>query len=543
MSLSPHTSAQSRESAATQLPRRLVYALCFAIVCGLYFRFTRLDDKFFWLDETHSAAVAAGNAPHEIEALFDGHPRSLVDMQRYLRVQPARPISDLIDSLRELPENAPLYFISLRYWSAACGDSPAALRAFSAWLAIVGAGLLLLLCRELNFSRAAATCTLCWWSLSPLLVLYSQEARTYSLFSVWILSVNLMLLRAVRLQNWTNWLGYILAAAAGVYTHMFLGLLLAAHSVFVAALGMALSSTAERRRLFARFACAGACIGIAFSPWVLVVLNYKDRAFLTNFLNYRIELYFQLQSWAEGLAAAFVDFGLHGSTPTRAANVAISIAVIAAVFWSAWFVRRFAPSRTALFLLTTGGIPPLILIGYDVVFGGIRSEVIRFWLPGLISIGMMFGYAMGTQIAAGSRSAAITAFVMLAAAVGSCLRSAAEPTWWNKIGIVSRLDSCLSDHQVRLDRLAEIAATPGALLVIDKDRFAAFDLLALSTLADPRVEWLGVADPERFEPPADRTIYLFHSHRSAKRLQDRDWGISGKEPTWPVHVVRPNAAK
>lgn len=533
----------------SQPTRKLFFVVALvAVALGLYFRFARLDGKYFWLDETHSASAAAGYSVYELDTLFDGTPRRLVDLQTYLRIRstndttPGRPLRATIDSLRSLPENAPLYFLTLRLWADVFGDSPTALRAYSAALAVLGGLLLVGLCRELGFDRAASACAVCWWSLSPFLVVYSQEARTYALFAVWTISADLLLLRAMRLQSWPNWLGYILTATAGLYTHMFLGLLLIAQGLFVAMIGLAQSSAEQRRRLYLRFAIAGVCIVVAFLPWFAIVLRNTERGFLTNFLGREVALHYLVQSWVEGLAALFVDFGLHGSTPARAVNVAISLVIVAGVFWSAWYVARNAPARTRLFLLTTGGIPPLILIGCDLAFGGTRSETVRFWLPGLVSIGLTFSYAIAEACESGSRSAAIAGPLLLAAAAGSCLRSAAESTWWHKGGVVSQNNTYMIDHREIQIRLAELAAMPGSLLVVERGRWTIYELMAMSTICDPRVEWLGIADAETFEPPPNRTLYLYHTPRLLERLAERGRPAERLEPTWMFYRVEPTPA-
>ena len=521
----------------------LLVAICAAIALGIYFRFARLDVPFFWLDETHSAAAAAGHAMQEIDGLFDGTPRPLVDVRRFVHVRPSGPPTSTIDAIRSMPENTPVYFLALRYWAGMFGDSAAALRSLSAAFAVCGGVLLFLLCRELKFTRTATACTICWWSLSPLLVLYSQEARTYSLLTVWVLAANLMLLRATRLHTRANWLGYVVASIAGLYTHMFFGLLLMAHALFVASLGFSQPAGDERRRLFARFTAAGVAIVVAFVPWVVVILRYEDNAYLAKHLKFGTEWRYLLQSSVEGLGALFVDFGLHGSTPARAADIALAIAAVAGVAWSIRFVRRNAPKRTSLFLLTTGIVPPLVLIASDVVVDAMRSEIIRFWLPGLISLGMTVSYALAAKCDAGSRRAMVVGLVMIIVAIGSCLRGASAPMWWHKGGIVSRLGNCLIDYQEMHDRLAEVAAAPKSLLVIEKNRFASLDLMAISLVADPRIEWLGVADPERFEPPAERVVYLYHAPNVADRLEERGRHVEELKPTAAFRLVHPESAK
>ncbi|MEG4330199.1 hypothetical protein Q5688_33505, partial [Microcoleus sp. herbarium5] len=58
-------------------------------------------------------------------------------------------------------------------------------------------------------------------AVSPLHVLYAQEARPYSLWSALILLSCASLLRALRLQNKLSWSIYAVANIMGFYTHFF----------------------------------------------------------------------------------------------------------------------------------------------------------------------------------------------------------------------------------------------------------------------------------------------------------------------------------
>jgi len=222
----------------------------------------------------------------------------------------------------------------------------------------------------------------------------------------------------------------------------------------------------------------------------------------------------------------------------RAANIAISIVVIGGLGWSARYVARHAPPRASLFLLATGFLPPLAFIGCDLIFGGTRSEFIRFWIPSVVSLGMMFGYAVGMKCAEGSRRAIIVGLTLLVAAAGSCARSAAAPTWWNKGASVSRLDFNLSELEMMRAQLAEIAATPRPTLVVALGRFNAYQLLSISRHAAPHVEWIGIDDADDFEPPRDRAIFLYRAPNLLQRLAGRGWTIEGDEPPWEFHRVR-----
>ena len=70
-------------------------------------------------------------------------------------------------------------------------------------------------------------------SVSPFHVLYSQEARQYSLWTVIILLSSGMLLRALSSRTKFLWILYAVTVALGLYIHSLFALVITAHGVYV----------------------------------------------------------------------------------------------------------------------------------------------------------------------------------------------------------------------------------------------------------------------------------------------------------------------
>jgi len=504
----------------------LMLMLVVAITSGIMIRFTRLGEKYFWFDEVHSAAVVAGGPVQVVDDMFDGKERRLIDLQELLRLKPGRPISTTVDALiGGNPENTPLYFLSLRLWAEAFGDDPATLRRMSAVIGVVSGVLLLWLCRELRFSGWSTGCVIAWWSLTPFFVLYGQEARTYSLFSLTVILANAALLRALRVDTRLGWAGYGLSVAIGLYTHMFFGLLMVAHAAYIFALGRMESTSEARRRTYVRYGVTSACAVLLFLPWFLVFLSHARHEELAKFLVKRKWPDVLLRGWIEGLGTLLVDLGFH-ETPLRR-NIAFAVAVSATgvLVWALRAVWRTAPRPVSLFILATALVPPLMLILPDLIAGGGKSQVVRYWLPGMVSFGVAFGYAFGNELAKGSRRSFAAAIVLLCVALYSADRSFTARAWWTKGGIVGEIGLFIDEDREQRRVLPEIAEVPNALLVVEHDHLKAFEILAMSTMSDPRLVWVGTKEPEHFEPPADRVVYLYRGPELVESLGERGWDL------------------
>src|SRR5207248_4961479 len=91
------------------------------------------------------------------------------------------------------------------------------------------------LCRELFGCSRTAWMAVALLAVSPFHVLYAQEAREYSLWTVAILLSSAALLRAARLQTRRTWWAYAASVALGLYSHTLFVLVAGAHGAYMAA--------------------------------------------------------------------------------------------------------------------------------------------------------------------------------------------------------------------------------------------------------------------------------------------------------------------
>jgi uncharacterized membrane protein len=97
-------------------------------------------------------------------------------------------------------------------------------------------------------------------ALSPFHVWYSQEGRMYSQVLFLSLFSSVLLLQALKRGKARWWVYYVLISAAGMYTHVFMGLALAAQFLWL---------VAYHRQYLLRIIVSGLVVAALFLPWML----------------------------------------------------------------------------------------------------------------------------------------------------------------------------------------------------------------------------------------------------------------------------------
>ena len=123
----------------------------------------------------------------------------------------------------------PLYFLLLRGWAAAFGQSDLALRSFSL-VADLGTVVLVYLLGKKLWNEEVGLLAMAIAAFSPPLIMYAQEARMYSLTTCLVAAATYLLINLWQ-EGWPErrrW-AYWLVMAAALYTHHFAWLAFGAH--------------------------------------------------------------------------------------------------------------------------------------------------------------------------------------------------------------------------------------------------------------------------------------------------------------------------
>jgi uncharacterized membrane protein len=506
------------------------------LVLGVFFRFVNLDHKVYWVDEAYTSLRISGYTEAElVQGVFTGKEIGVADLQRYQHPSPEKTWGDAFQAFIGNAEHSPLYFILARSWVQFWGYSVANIRALSALISLLVFPCLYWLCRELfavpiadpsttasitgssitgssiTGSSITASTTgsspvtgiaLALVAISPLHVLYAQEARQYSLLTVATLLSSAALLWAMRTRTRRSWAVYGGAIALGLYSHLLFGLVALAHACYVAIMEKFRLSTTVRNYLVS---AAGGVL--AFLPWLTIaLLNLERIQTTTASLTLRYQLSYVVDRWFRNLNQVFADQDL------GTANVVLVLLVSVALY----FICRTQPRRVWLFVLLLVAVTSLTLAFPDVIWGGQRSLRVRYLIPTYLGIQIAVAYFLSTLITRmrgwQQKFGRVTLTTLLFAGfLGCCMSSQAE-VWWNKSLV-------RTSYYPSVAQIINEAEQP--LLVSDS---APIDMLSFSYELKPEVRLQLASEARQIKRLANaENIFLFNpsnalKNRLAKRL-------------------------
>ncbi len=482
-------------------PLWLRVLLLTVLVLGVFFRFVNLDRKAYWYDETVTSLRISGHAKREFtQQMANGQVRGLEDLRRYQRVDPEKSVMATIQSLAiRNPEHPPLYYVLARLWAGVMGNSVAAVRSLSAVIGLLALPCTYWVSRELFESPLVAWLATALVAISPFQVLYAQEAREYSLWTVAILFASAALLRAMRLGSRSGWGLYALALTVGLYTHLFSVFVACGHGLYVL-----LTSGLRLRKGLSAYLLASFVGVLAFVPWLVRLIKVRFDGL--DWTELPVSLATLSSRWAVNLSLIFLDPQIGFQQPLfdvatgqdalrlgfeNPWTYAIGLIVMLEVY-AVYFLCRKAPRQAGWFVVLLIGVTASSLLIPDLTTGGQRSSIGRYLIPSYLGIQLAVAYWLGTQI---SRCAAevrqqrgwsvrgwsVILAGLLAGGVLSCTISAQAQTWWNKYS---------SYYNPQVAAIINRATVP---LVIGSNPLR---VTSLSYQLDPKVKFLIVTDPE-----------------------------------------------
>jgi len=448
-----------------------------------------------------SLRVAGFTGEEAEQALVTGEVLHPDDFLQFQRLNPHKDWGDTLAALTTHPEHPPLYYGLVRGWMGLFGSSVAAMRSLSVMFSLLTFPVLYWLCLELFQSIPVMAPRIAWmaitlYAISPFHVLYAQEARQYSLWTLTIMLSSACLLRALKASSWKNWLAYGGAIALGIYTTLGSVLVYGVHGLY--------TFVAEKCRLSQtvwRFA-ASLLLGCAtFIPWTVVVVNNWDALQAkTAWTKQSAELSFLAELWGLHLSSNFVDIGVPLGHPYNFIVPPLIGVMLVAAFYQ---LIRKTPWRVWLFVLLLTVIPAIALILPDLLLGGRRSASTRYFVPtlvgSLLAVSFLLADGLGHPQRRNRWLAKGLTTLLLTAGILSCSLSFSADTWWNK-GV--------SFGVPRSARL--INSSPKPLVIIGFRDVGLGNAIALSYLLKDDVRLQMPREPEIPEMPedvSDRFLY------------------------------------
>ncbi|NER33911.1 MAG: hypothetical protein F6J93_07665 [Oscillatoria sp. SIO1A7] len=462
-----------------------------ALVLGICFRFVNIDRKVYWHDEVYTSLRISGyKGENVVEQVFDGRVIRPQDLLKYQRISPEKNLADAMDALKKHPEHPPLYYIIARFWSQFWGQfggsSVAGIRSLSAWISLLVFPSVYWLCWELFAEPLVGWIAIALIAICPLYVLYAQEAREYSLWLLTILLSGAALLRAMRLDSKRAWFLYFLTLVVSLYTSLFSTLVATAYSVWVLA-----SEGFRWTRRVTTFAIASLLAVLAFVPWVLVIFGNLSRMLVqTNWITVPRSLWYLIGSWELNISYIFIDFD-------ASINIIlvprIIVGLLIGISYTIYYLWRKESKRAAWFVIALIAIPALALILPDLILGGRRSTVARYFFPCYLGIQLAVAYLLADRISIsrfslGNRRntwAPAVLGVLISAGVLSCGISSQADTWWHKVA------------RYRNPQAARIInQTPRPLVISDNWDVNFGNLISISYLLEDKVRLQLVDRPQ-----------------------------------------------
>ena len=220
-------------------PRHLL--LLGLVLLGFFLRLFRLGAQSIWWDEAISIHLARSS----VEAIISNRAGNL---------------------------HPPLYFLCLKLWCRLAGDLPFSVRFLSVWFSIPLIPGLYLFARRW-FGRRAGLIAAGLTTVSPLYVVYAQEARVYALLPliyVALLALRYRLTRSGGKPGWETW-----ALLAAVET-LALGLhYVSVFVVFYVVVILLIRLRSQHRSLSHLLVVQGVVLLLS-TPWLVAVIRHAD---------------------------------------------------------------------------------------------------------------------------------------------------------------------------------------------------------------------------------------------------------------------------
>jgi uncharacterized membrane protein len=445
---------------------------------GIGLRFINLDKKIYWHDEVYTSLRSTGHTMGQVEEqMFVGRVVNAKALLQYQQLDPNLGLRQALDSMAiEDAQHPPLYFVILRFWMQAFGNTIATIRSLSVLISLLLFPAIYWLCWELFASSAVGWMAIVLTAISPINLWLAQDAREYGLWMVTIALTSAALLRALRIETRTSWLLYALTLALGFYSYLLTGLVAIAHGIYVLILqGFHWNRTTKV------FSIALGIGTIAILPWMLIVIQHFEIIKLsTEWLKNSLPLPITLQIWLLNSSRLFLDFDLKLE---HLWVYCLTIPILCLEIYAFYWLCRHTPPKVYLFVLTLVGVTALYVLLPDIIQGGQRSVVTRYLMPCYLGMQLAVAYLLVDKISRlRSRSRKIWQIITVSAIVvgmASCLVSSQSVTWWHRD---------VSYHHAEIANILNQKSRP--LLISDSFGINTGNLVSLSYLLDSKVQYL-----------------------------------------------------
>lgn len=184
------------------------------------------------------------------------------------------PADELIEGIRMVEPNPPLYYYSLRGWIVLAGQSEFSTRFFSLVFGVLAVPLIYILGRALA-GRTVGLLAAVIVTINPFQIWHSQDVRNYTLWPMLVIISWWFLWRALQHRRSRDWFFFGLFTLLGLYTHYYQLFIVLAENVLLAGLifwrGRESTGYARaRRQLLVTWCVVQIALVVGFVAWLAV---------------------------------------------------------------------------------------------------------------------------------------------------------------------------------------------------------------------------------------------------------------------------------
>ncbi len=411
------------------LAKRRYWLVCCGIVLiiGIFFRCHNIDKKVYWHDEVFTSIRVSGyNGREIVEAVFTGQIIQPQDLLNFQKITPEKTWQDTFNKLLEHPEHPPLFYLLSRIWQEIFGSSVLSSRSLAIAISFLVFPSIFWLCWELFNSINVGITAIVLTAVSPVHVLYAQEAREYSLWTVTILLCCAGLIKAIKSQKTFWWIVYSFSLSLNFYVSLLSVLVALSQTIYCFLL-----TKFRITRTTVYFLLAQVTAVILFSPWLIII--YRNYALLqskTDWTNSTQSFIRLLSAWELHLSSIIWDFHPEINWLIAPRVTLVFLGFILITFVS---LDRHTKPKIYLLIICLILIPSLGLILPDLIQGGQKSIMTRYFIPTLLGIQISIAYWLARSIFLFSKIRLMILSLLIILGIISCSISSQANTWWNKI--------------------------------------------------------------------------------------------------------------
>jgi hypothetical protein len=287
----------------------------------------------------------------------------------------------MLREVRDSESNPPLYYVLAWGWAKAFGTGEVGIRSLSALFGVATVPVAFLAAREALNARAGLIAAAIV-AVNPMLIWYSQEARSYEMLVFFGALSLLFFLRALRRREGRDLAFWALASAGALCSHYF-----AVFAVAIEAAWLLVALRSRWRAVLPAVAAVG-LVGLALVPLIVAQVNPKHIGWIdATPLSGRL--------FQTGVSFLAGETGHVIAEPPRERYaliplVPVAVAVLLLALRGSWRERRAALPPLAVGLGVTALATAAALVGKDYV-------VERNLLPALVPLILVAAIGFGTS--------------------------------------------------------------------------------------------------------------------------------------------------